>query len=95
MTQPETQTRQIESSLAFAIIFEFLLALGLFSLVWLFLDDIAAGFLFQRADALSGEAARGFSYIRPMWNFAPVWAAASSVVFLQAKAAFDSSGGVR
>jgi hypothetical protein len=90
-----TATREIESSLAFAIIFEFFLALGLFSLVWLFLDDIAAGLLFQRAETLSGEAARGFSYIRPMWNFAPVWAAASSVVFLQAKAAFDSRGGVR
>jgi hypothetical protein len=30
-----------------------------------------------------------------MWNFAPVWAAAASVVFLQARAAFESKGGVR
>jgi hypothetical protein len=90
-----TATREIESSLAFAIVFEFLLALGLFSMVWLFLDDIATGLLFQRAEQLNGKAARGFSYIKPMWEYAPVWAAASTVVFLQARAAFESKGGVR
>jgi len=96
MTETETETRTVESSLAFAIVFEFLLALGLFSLLWLFLDDIATQLLFTRAsNQLTGEASRGFGYIKPMWNFAPVWAAAASVVFLQARAAFESKGGVR
>jgi hypothetical protein len=94
--ETEIETRTVESSLAFAIVFEFLLALGLFSLLYLFLDDIAGQLLFDRAtQKLGGEAARGFSYIRPMWNFMPVWAAAASVVFLQARAAFESKGGIR
>lgn len=91
-----TETRTVESSLAFAILFEFILALGMFSLLWLFLDDIATQLLFTRAsNQLSGEASRGFGYIRPMWNYAPVWAAGASVLFLQARAAFESRGGVR
>jgi hypothetical protein len=90
-----TETREIKSGLAFAIAFEFLLALGLFSILWLFLDDIAQSLLFPSASTkLTGEASRGFSYVKPMWNFAPVWAAAASVVFLQARAAFESRGGV-
>jgi hypothetical protein len=96
MTATDPATRKIQSSLAFAIVFEFLLALGMFSLLYLFLDDIATSLLFNRASAtLGGEAARGFSYIKPMWNFMPVWAAAASVVFLQARAAFESKGGIR
>jgi hypothetical protein len=95
-TDTETETRQIESSLAFSIVFEFLLALGLFAFVYLFLDSVVEQFLFQRAEAnLSGEAARGFSFVRPMWEFAPVWAAAASTIFLQARAAFESKGGLR
>jgi len=41
MSETEVETRTVVSSLAFAILFEFILALGLFGMAWLILNDPA------------------------------------------------------
>jgi hypothetical protein len=92
-TETETDTRKIESSLAFAVLFEFVLALGLFGMAWLILNDPAQQ-LITRFPA-AGAAGEGAGYIETVWNFSPVAAAIMAVVFLQSRASFESKGGVR
>jgi hypothetical protein len=92
-TETETDTRKIESSLAFAVLFEFVLALGLFGMAWLILNDPAQQ-LIARFPA-AGAAGEGAGYIETIWNFSPVAAAIMAVVFLQSRASFESKGGVR
>jgi Trk-type K+ transport system membrane component len=92
-TETETDTRKIESSLAFAVLFEFVLALGLFGMAWLILNDPAQQ-LIARFPA-AGAVGEGAGYIETIWNFSPVAAAIMAVVFLQSRASFESKGGVR
>ena len=79
--ETETDTRKIESSLAFAVLFEFVLALGLFGMAWLILNDPAQQ-LITRFPA-AGAVGEGAGYIETIWNFSPVAAAIMAVVFLQ------------
>jgi len=90
----ETPTQ--DRGLAFAILFEFVLALAVFGLAWGVLNDPAQQFLGIAAQqAPQGtEQATGLGYIEAMWNFLPVFFAAATVLFLQARAAFESRGGV-
>jgi len=85
-----------DRGLAFAIVFEFLIALALFGLAWYVLNDPAQQFLTIAAEQAPAdtEQARGVGYIESMWNFLPVFFAAATVLFLQARAAFESRGGV-
>jgi len=95
MTETETEidTRKIESSLAFAVLFEFVLALGLFGMAWLILNDPAQQLITRFPTA--GAVGEGAGYIETVWNFSPVAAAIMAVVFLQSRASFESKGGVR
>jgi hypothetical protein len=92
-TNTNTNTRTVESSLAFAIIFEFILALGLFGMAWLVLNDPAQTLIARFPS--SGAVGEGAAYIQTIWRYSPVAAAIMAVVFLQARAAFESKGGVR
>lgn len=85
-----------DRGLAFAIVFEFLLALAFFAIIWLFLNEPAQMFWNMSASSApaGSEWARGSSYAKAMWDYAPVWAAAAATLFLQARAAFESRGGV-
>lgn len=90
-------SQQRDRGLAFSIVFEFILALGFFSIVWLFLNEPAQLLIeLSNQNAPQGsEWARGAGYIHALWNYSPVFFAAAAVVFLQARAAFESKGGVR
>lgn len=91
-TETETETRTVNSSLAFAILFEFILALGLFGMAWLILNDPAQQLIARFPSG--GAVGEGAGYIEVIWNFSPVAAAIMAVVFLQARAGFESRGGV-
>lgn len=89
-----------QRGLGFHLIFQFLLALALFAAAWAALNGpfhqlINVGAEHTASSTSSAEIAKGRGWIVLMWDYAPVWAAAAAVVANQARAAFESAGGVR
>lgn len=79
------------------VLFQFLGSLIMFALVWIVLNEaIAAGNFFGPSPAAtSANLKEGRGYIESIWTFSPLFAAVAATVALQARAAFESAGGVR
>jgi hypothetical protein len=92
--------RTDQRGLGFHLLFQFLLALALFAAAWAALNGpfhqlISVGAEQTASASSADQIAKGRGWIVLMWDYAPVWAAAAAVVANQARAAFESAGGVR
>lgn len=86
-----------DRALAGYVMLQFLGSLVFFALIWVVLNEalITMGAFDATLVATNETLEEGRGYVESAWAYSPLFAATAATLALQARAAFESAGGVR
>jgi len=86
-----------DRALAGYVMLQFLGSLAFFAILWIVMNEalIQLGAFDGSLPFSNSTLQEGRGYVESAWTFSPLFAAAASTLALQARAAFESAGGVR